>query len=492
MTSTIQPPQTNAWARCVLHTIQGFEPTPLTVLAGAIPAGLRGSLYRNGPARLERRGQQVAHWFDGDGAVLGVHFSQNGATGVYRYVQTEGYLAEEEADRFLFWGYGMKPTGSWIERFTRDVKNVANTSVLALPDRVLALWEGGPPHALTLDTLDTLGIDQLQGLYGSSYSAHPKRDPFTGEIFNFGVSPGRNATLHVYRSDFTGKIQRKEAIALQGVPLIHDFVLAGKYLIFCIPPVRLSPLPVLVRLKSYSDGLEWHPELGTRILITDRDTLEVVNSIEADPWYQWHFANGCELPDGSVFLSLVHYADFQTNQNLKEVASGQIKTPGKGTLWELRLDAVSGKVLEMTKVLNRGCEFPTVNSQEVGRAWRYSYLSVRHRDKVDDENDLFGAIARFDHQTGLFTETNIDSHFYPSEPIYVADTDNPNQGWLLTVVYDAKQDKSEVWIYDSNHLEDGPFCRLGLPEVIPLGFHGTWKPEDRPNKVMMNGASRHH
>ncbi|MGK7938467.1 MAG: carotenoid oxygenase family protein, partial [Xenococcaceae cyanobacterium] len=34
---------------------------------------------------------------------------------------------------------------------------------------------------------------------------------------------------------------------------------------------------------------------------------------------------------------------------------------------------------------------------------------------------------------------------------------------------------SEVRIYGSDRLEDEPLCRLGLPSVIPPGFHGTWK-----------------
>lgn len=476
MITTHSSIQTRAWAKNVLHTAQGFSPTPLPVIAGTLPSGLRGSLYRNGPARLERGGQSVAHWFDGDGAILGIHFSDGGATGVYRYVETEGLQAEAEAGKFLFWGYGMMPSSSWLGRFTRAVKNAANTSVIALPDRLLALWEGGPPHALTLDTLDTIGLDPLEGLKGLSYSAHPKRDPQTGDIFNFGVSPGKDAVLHLYRSDRTGKIQQQAAIALQGVPLIHDFALAGRYLVFCIAPVRLTVLPVLARLKSYSDALEWHPEMGTEILVIDRDTLAVISRAQTDPWYQWHFANGCELTDGSLSISLLRFEDFQTNQHLKEVASGQIQTPAKGTLWSLRLDPTSARVLEMAEVVSRGCEFPTINYQEMGQPWRYTYLSVRHRDRAEEAEELFGAIARFDHQTERLTETSNGINLYPSEPIYAPDADHPSRGWVLTVVYDGDRDTSEVWIYDSDHLEESPVCRLSLPEVIPLGFHGTWKP----------------
>lgn len=77
------------WARAIAQPGQEFGPAPLRILAGTLPPGLRGSLYRNGPARLERGGKRVAHWFDGDGAILGVHFREQGAIATYRYVKTQ-------------------------------------------------------------------------------------------------------------------------------------------------------------------------------------------------------------------------------------------------------------------------------------------------------------------------------------------------------------------------------------------------------------------
>lgn len=468
--------QTGAWAKSVLHTAKGFEPTPLPVLSGAIPPGLRGSLYRNGPARLERGGQRVGHWFDGDGAILGVHFTDAGATGLYRYVQTAGYQTESEANQFKFAGYGMTAPGHWWQRFGKDVKNAANTSVLALPDKLLALWEGGHPHALNLETLETYGSDRLDGLGNNlSYSAHPKRDAQTGDIYNFGVSPGTVGTLHVYRSDRTGNIQQQTAIALDGLPLIHDFVLAGQYLIFCIPPVRMNALPALLQLKSFSDALEWQPDKGTQILAIDRNTLQVVSRAEATPWYQWHFGNGYVDADGTIVIDLVRFEDFQTNQYLKEVATGHTQTAAKGTLWQLRLNPGNGKVLAMQQVVDRGCEFPIVPPQAVGQRHRYVYLSM-HKPGVDYSQELFGTIARFDYQTERLTTANLEENCYPMEPLYAADADNPDQGWLLTVVFDGNHDRSEVWVWDSDRLDDEPVCRLALPEIIPLGFHGTWRP----------------
>ncbi len=481
MTQTVQPLKTETWAKAVLQSATEFGPVPLTVLTGIVPSGLRGSLYRNGPATLERGGKRAGHWFDGDGGILGLHFTDANVTGVYRYVQTTYYQAEKQADKFLFGNYGMLPAGPWWQRFRQGLKNAANTSVIALPDKLLALWEGGPPHALTLDTLETLGLDELiepdalEGLAGGAYSAHPKRDPQTGDIFNFGVSFGANGALKLYRSDATGRVQQKGTVPLHGIPLVHDWVLAGKYLVFCVPPVRLNAFPVLAKLKSYSDALTWQPEKGTEIIVVDRTTLEVVSRTEAEPWYQWHFGNGYEGDDGSVVFDLIRYEDFQTNQYLKEVATGQTQTLAKGTLWQLRLEPQTGKLLELHQMVDRGCEFPTVPPQTVGQASRYTYLSI-HQADADLQHEMFGAIARFDYQTGRLTEADLGTNRYPSEPIYAPDVDRADQGWILTLVYDAQADQSEVWIFDADRLDEAPVCTLALPAVVPLGFHGTWRP----------------
>ncbi|HIK14571.1 MAG TPA: carotenoid oxygenase family protein [Leptolyngbyaceae cyanobacterium M33_DOE_097] len=475
MVTTVPQSQTGTWAQAIAHKAQEFAPIALSALEGTIPNGLRGALYRNGPAFLERAGERVAHWFDGDGGILAVHFADQQAIATYRYVRSAGFLAEEAAGEYLFAGYGMLPKGNWLARLRAEIKNAANTSVLALPDRLLALWEGGMPHALSLDTLETKGLDDLAGLEGASYSAHPKRDPKTGDIFNFGVALGARGVLNLFRSDATGKLQQRSHIFLDGLPLIHDFVLAGRYLIFCVPPVRLNPLPIMLSLQSYCDSLKWQPQKGTEILVVDRDRLELVSRFQVDPWFQWHFSNGCELPDGSVSFALTRYADFQTNEFLREVPQGQIHTVAPSPFWQVRIDPRAGKLLESHKLSGRSGEFPVVNPQEVGQPFRYSYLSLRRQTALA-EREMFGAIARFDHQTGQLDEADLGENRYPCEPIYVSDAENPEQGWVLTVVYDGTQHTSELWIFAADNLAGAPHCRLALPEVIPPGFHGTWKP----------------
>lgn len=465
-----------AWAKAITQPATEFPPTSLPIISGQIPEGLRGTLYRNGPARLERGGLQMGHWFDGDGAILAVHFTDAGATGLYRYVQTAGYQEEATAGQLLYGNYGMTAPGPVWNQWFKPIKNVANTSVLPLPDKLLALWEGGKPYALNLQTLETCGEDDLSGLdNGLTYSAHYKRDPHTGEIFNFGISPGLNAKLNIYKSDSTGKIKQKAAFQLQGIPLVHDFVLAGQYLVFFVPPVRTNPLPVLAGLSSYSDALEWQPQLGTQFLVFDRETLTLVSRGETEPWYQWHFANGYVDDSGSIIVDVVRHEDFKTNQYLKEVATGQTHTLAENALWQVHLNPTTSKVTSIQKILDQTCDFPIVLPHLVGQAPSPTYLAV-HRQGVDISQEIFGAIARFDPQTETLTVADLGENRYPMEPIYAPNPQNPDQGWIVTVVYDGNAEKSEVWIFESDRLDAAPVCKLELPSVVPMGFHGAWKP----------------
>jgi len=475
MTTVTKPSTRKAWATAISQPAKEFPLTPLSIIAGKIPEGLRGTLYRNGPARLERGGAKVGHWFDGDGAILAVKFSDNGATGIYRYVQTLGYLAESKAGKYLYGNYGMVAPGLFWNRWFKSVKNSANTSVLALPDKLLALWEGGKPYALNLENLETWGLDNLSGLTNNlPYSAHPKCDGKTGEIFNFGVTPGKNSTLHLYQSDFTGKILQKSSFTVDGLPLIHDFVMAGRYLIFFVPPVQVSLLPALFGFKSFSDAMEWKPQQGTKILIFDRETLSLVSRGETEPWYQWHFSNGYVDNDDLIVIDFFRYQDFQTNQRLKEVASGQIQIPAKSTLWQVRIDPQTAKVKYSQELLDRDGEFPTVPPENVGKFSPYTFMSL-HKKGADSTSEIYGAIASFDQQTNILKEADFGENLYPMEPIYAANSLNPNQGWVLTVVYDGNNNQSEIWVFDSERLDDEPLCKLALPSVVPMGFHGTWK-----------------
>ncbi|MGB3300181.1 MAG: carotenoid oxygenase family protein [Phormidesmis sp.] len=481
---SVQTPQ--PWHQALAQPAQEFAQTPLKIISGRIPAGLNGTFYQNGTGRLSRGSEPVGHWFDGDGAILRVSIHPAGATATYRYVQTKGYQAESQADKFLYGNYGMRSPGPLWKHITglikgTAIKNSANTSVLALSDKLLALWEAGNPHSLDLETLETLGQESLGWLQSAQpFSAHPIKDPLSREIYSIGVDSLCN--LFVYRCDAACNLIKKATIPLKDVPLVHSFVMAGSYLVFLISPVKINPLPLLFNRQSYADSIEWKAERGTQIIVVNRESLKVVAKEFTDPWFQWHYGNGCVDSDGNIRLDFARFDDFtHINEVLREVPTGRMKTTAYGRLWQLRLDPKTGRVLSSECVLDRDCEFPQVRAAQTGQPWQHTYV-LMHRDGVITGQDWFGAVGRFDYASGKLIQADLGAGCYGSEPIHVADSLSPDKGWLLVVVYNAvgdrfrgaKGDRSELWIFNADILGE-PVCRLALPSVIPLGFHGTWQ-----------------
>ncbi|NET71872.1 MAG: hypothetical protein F6K62_13350, partial [Sphaerospermopsis sp. SIO1G2] len=369
------------WPNAISEPAQEFTPTLLPIIAGKIPEALRGTLYRNGPGRLQRNGVQVGHLFDGDGAILAVNFTDTGATGVYRYVQTTGYQKEAKIGKFLYGNYGMTAPGPIWNQWRRPVKHSANTSVLALPNQLLALWEGDNPYSLDLETLATKGLNNLDFLKpGQPYSAHPKVDYKTGEIFNFGVTVEINGTLNIYKSNFTGKIIKHTKHTLKDFPLIHDFVLTEKYLVFFVPAVRLNIWPVMFGVDNYSNCLNWQPEKGTEILVFDREDLSLVSPSITDPWFQWHFCNGYVDDRGIIIVDFIKYDDFKINECLRQLASGVIEIVAPNTFTRVEINPQTGQIINTENLIERTCEFPSVPAakfREVtniscGNRWKFT------------------------------------------------------------------------------------------------------------------------
>jgi all-trans-8'-apo-beta-carotenal 15,15'-oxygenase len=467
--------QNHRWKGSMSRSPQEFDARQLTVVSGDIPRKLCGSLYLNGPALFDRAGERIAHWLDGDGAVLRINFFNTGATATYRYIQTEAFQKEAEVGKFVYGSFGRTPAGSIWQKMTTPMKNVANAGLLATGDRLLALWEQGLPHTLDLDTLKTAGLTTNIGLKDDeTYSVHPKIDPDTGNIFNFGVNYGPFSSLNIYRSDPTGKIHQKATISLKEHPLIHDFVLAGNYLVFCIPPVRLNLLPYLTKQKSFSESLTWKPEKQTEILVIDRTTFKVVSRRKTDPWFQWRFGNGYVDRDGTIVIDVCRYEDFQVDRFLKEIGQGIDPIPVRVALWQMRIDPHAAEVIDRQQILDRGCEFPTFDPRRLGKVCPSIYFLVR-RAGIDLDNDLSGGLACFNYQSGILTEAKIDETSYLNLPIYISHPHLSDRGWIATQVYNAQLDRSEIWIFDAADISVAPVCKLALPGVIPPAFQGVWQ-----------------
>jgi all-trans-8'-apo-beta-carotenal 15,15'-oxygenase len=445
----------------------GFRPLEVR---GHLPPELQGTLYRNGPGHFSSFGRRYQHWFDGDGAVSAVRFAGGEAFGAVRTVEGAGLVEERRKGRSIYGGYGTRERSLW-RRLRGQLKNTANTSVMVWQGRLYAMLEACRPIELSIDNLRTLGERDLDGAVVRSFSAHPHWVRERRAAYNFGVRYGRRTELDLFELPEAGPARRIGVVPLDGPTLIHDFIPTPRHLVFFAPPLRLRILRLLAGLGSFSDDLVWRPELGTEVLVVPIDDPSRVRRFTVDGFYQWHFANAFER-DGRVVVDLIRYDDFSSNQWLGEVVAGVPARPLGGRFERAVVDPTNGRVEHQT-LSSGSAEFPRIAGAALGRPYRFAY--VAQHSSAEASRGLFDRLGKLDVERGTVEEIDLGAARYPSEPVFVRrGAAGEDDGWLLTVVYDAESDRSYLAVLDAREPAAGPIAEAWFDDAIPFTFHGVF------------------
>ncbi|MEV4600653.1 carotenoid oxygenase family protein [Amycolatopsis sp. NPDC049253] len=435
------------------HTTTRLEVT------GELPGYLDGRYLRNGPNPLARQDPGSYHWFLGDGMVHGVRL-RNG-------------LAEWYRNRWIRTPHVAGLLGEGPEAPNRGIG--ANTNVIGHAGRTLALIEGGLPAYELTEELDTVGACDFDGTLPGGYTAHPKRDPRTGELhavtYTFGL--GNRVRYSVVGTD--GRARRVVDIDVAGRPMMHDFSLTEKHVVFYDLPVTFDanqtpahvdvPDPVTARSGRGVSSLpyRWDPEYPARVGVMPRDgDNSDVRWFDVEPCYVFHPLNAYDDGDRIVLHVVRHPKVFDRGVHGP--------TEGEPTLDRWTVDLTAGKVLE-ERIDEHGQEFPRVDERHVGRAHRYGYAVA-----VDGLSNLTGAVYKHDLRAGTAQRHGFGPGRVPGEFVFVPSRVDAaeDEGVLMGFVFDAATQRSDLTLLDAGTLE--PVAAVHLPDRVPHGFHGNWVP----------------
>lgn len=459
----------NAWAIGLRSVDTEHLDASLERLRGQIPANLRGTLYRNGPARHELGGRRYHHWFDGDGMVQAFRFTDHGVLHQGRYVQTNKHRAESKAGRFLRPAFGTRfPDTKPLKN--RDAGNAANTNVVPHHGRLLALWEGGSAYAIDRDDLTTDGpvvwSDETAGL---PFSAHPSVEA-DGTLWNFGLS-AVTGQLILYEIAPSGTLRRAEAIALSDVPMVHDFVVTQRYLVFLMPPFHFRQQRFVTQKQSFLASHQWEPRKPTRALVVDKRDWSRRRWFELPPGFHFHLGGGWD--EGQVVhLDYERYPDPSIVTDFaREIMRGRADSEPVAHTTAVRLDMARGTASQET--LAERSEFPRIHPTRVGRRYRYRF-SVTGDD--DAHHPFQNALRRLDMETGAedyyrFAATEIaEEHVVVPKP----GRSHEAAAWLVGTVLDTRAERTRLTVFDAASIGDGPVFEAALPYALPLGLHGNF------------------
>jgi all-trans-8'-apo-beta-carotenal 15,15'-oxygenase len=446
-------------------------------IEGQIPLELEGTLLRNGPGQFEINGEKYEHPFDGDGMICAIAFKDGKAHFTNQFVKTPELLAEQKAGKILYRSvFGTQRSGGWLNNiFDLRIKNPANTSVVYQGGKLLALCEVGLPYSLDSHNLQTLGAENFGTLpKAQPFTAHPRRDDRTGDLWCFGVKTGLQSTISIYQFTEQGKLSTESEVKVAGFCFLHDFVATPNYRVFVQNPFKFKSLPFILGFATAGACLELNPHKPSQVLLVDRQGN--LQTLDTESCFIFHHCNAYEDGD-EIILDSVCYPDYlkaDPNDDFRNVDFSKIPT---GQLYRFTINPKLGTV-NRRLVFARSCEFPVVAPRCVGQKHRYAYLATIAKES---EPAPYQAIAKVDLETGKHEIHSFAPRGFVGEPIFVPRDRSANSaednGWVLTLVFDAEHNRSDVVILDAQNISGKPVAILHLKHHIPYGFHGSFTHE---------------
>ncbi|VWX59941.1 8'-apo-carotenoid 13,14-cleaving dioxygenase [Sphingorhabdus sp. 109] len=420
---------------------------------GKIPAALDGRYLRIGPNPVDTPDEASYHWFAGDGMAHGVRIS--------------GGKAEWYRNRWIRSNKVSDALGEARKPGTRKPRtDNANTNIIGINGRTFAIVEaGGFPVEMSAE-LDTIAHNPFDNSLNHAFSAHPHLDPATGEMHAICYdAPVMDKVWHVVLGK-EGKVRREEPIPVRQGPSIHDCQITDNHVLVFDLPATFSMKRMLA---GYAFPYDWNPEHGARVGLCPREGLgmETIWCELDEPCYVYHPANAFETADGTVIVDVVVHESTYARS-----------TFGPGGKWSRlerwTVDPASRKVDR--KILDdRPQEFPRYDERKTMQPYRFIYdiALAGHPDELDMAGtELF----KHDLQDGSKLVRDFGPGRHPGEFVFVprAPDAAEDEGWLIGLVIDAQQEKSELQILNADDFLGEPQAVIHLPHRIPPGFHGNW------------------
>ncbi|MDB6014711.1 MAG: 9-cis-epoxycarotenoid dioxygenase [Gammaproteobacteria bacterium] len=463
----------------------------LEVTEGHIPREINGLLAQAVPD--QQFPPEVAHLWpmdasaNGDGMVRAFRFEGGHVDFRSRYVRTERFLAERAARRSLFPHYRNPffddPSVAGKDRTT------ANTALYLHAGMLFASKEDGPPYALDPVTLETRGAWRAGGgaIESRTFTAHPKFDSRSGEMFGFGYAARGECTPDIayYVIDKQGKVTHSAWFQAPVAAMIHDCALTEHYMIFPIMPFTSD----LERLKRGGIHFQYEPQMEQILGVMPRyGGAAEVRWFRGPPGFVGHTVNAFER-DGQICFDYVH-AHGNAFGPVFPAQDGEFTPPGgvrtSFARWiidyharETTLQPGRQHVILMDARFGEG---PHIDERYALREHRYIWMPGLDPSRLaTDERGrpmpvLFNTLQRYDLQTCEIDEWFAGPTCTFQDPVFLprAADAREGEGYLMAIVNDVPKRRSEVVVLNALALADGPIARIRIPVSLRMGIHASW------------------
>jgi carotenoid cleavage dioxygenase-like enzyme len=445
---------------------------------GKIPDDLNGAFYRVGPdAQYPLHPRNIP--FDGEGHVSMFRIRNGRVDYRSRYVRNERYMAQYRAGRILFPIYRNPsqddPSVKGLSRST------ANTHIINYGKWLLALKEDSPPAALDLLTLETIvPTYTFDGkLPSKTFTAHPKRDPLSGNLVAFGYEAEGFGSKVVSMFEITpqGAVIWNAKIEVPYVGMLHDFAVTQKHVVFYVIPLAFDEAQI------QAGGVHWSWDANRPTYFgfmrrggDGRDIRWIQGPTRSATHVMGAFDDGEKLIV-DVEMSMSNPFPFMP---MRDGASWD-PIAGSSHITRLTVDLAQREpaAYGMEQMYPHVGGLPRQDDRYHTMPYRIGFLQCPD-PSVPDPRAAAACYVRFDHQ-------NRSSELFRSSPGTAlaeccfaprsADAAE-GAGYLLGVATRQQEGgRTDLVILDAERLAEGPLAVVQLPMRAVGQIHGWWVPE---------------
>ncbi|OYV25063.1 MAG: carotenoid oxygenase [Acidocella sp. 20-63-7] len=421
-------------------------------VTGEIPAALDGRYLRIGPNPAAKPNPARYHWFAGDGMVHGIRIAGGKALWYRnRWVRSARVSAT----------LGETPIPG-----PRLFDGTVNTNVIGQGGRFFALVEAGATPVELSEDLTSRAHNPFDGTLRGAFSAHPHRDPETGELH--AICYHATDPNHVYHVmvGTDGRVRRETPVAVEHGPSIHDCAITERFVLVFDLPVTFS-MPAM--LAGYEFPYRWNTAHKARVGLLPRGgSGDEVIWCEVDPCYVYHPSNAYDLADGRVVVDVAVH-DRNGHRDYRGPDAERIAFE-RWTIDPLA-QTVAREVLDDTAQ-----EFPRIDERRTGKPYRYAY-SLCVPAGTEAANMIDGtAILKHDLHTRSREIHDFGANRHPGEFVFIPRSAEAaeDDGWLMGLVIDVAVQTTDLVILHAANFTAPPVAAVHLPHRVPPGFHGNW------------------
>merc|ERR1712158_202025 len=421
--------------------------------SSAVPAWLKGTYFKNGPARLDFGGRlKYGNMADGWAKISKFNVDSSGVRVSSKFLKTQTYRDCEAAREIvpqMTMGPVLSEDGSGDGWGMGDLAEIAShtdntiVTITKMGAEFIASTDLPKVNIFSPSTLEWIGYYDPK-LSSTMSTAHWAPEPGTNNMLNYHIKgvPGVWETLHLYRYP-EGSLHIPEEIGsgfhIPYSTMIHQFSVTENYAIFFLYPISIDMgCATMHLLHNMLECVKWHGDsTKSLIYVVNLKTGETTNGIKTEAIYSTHHINAYEVTENELdtvvvdlvippWYALKNFTDKEAMLNTEDTGSME-------NLFEIR---------------RYQFDFPKVNPNYYGRHYCYAYgqaiVDVRRQYLV--KKNVCDS-----------TEDKIwyKEEHYSGEPIFIP---NPNgtsedDGVLLVIVLDGSTRLSYLLLLDGQSFE---------------------------------------